>query len=533
MNPSVQEIMTLVITSGCLGTSERQQSLLQYLLKEKERGCSNKIKAYNIAVDVLGRPDDFDSSTDSIVRVEMHRLRKNLEQFSGASKDLTLTIPRASYLVEVGDKKPVSKLAEFKPLLATLAVSASALAFMFMGNNKSDIKATPTFVAQNDCSNILPNVSVISSNSSDDLHSYVGKTIRASLAQYTSINLVSDVSECSDSGTPNFGMDYIVLQENGVYRIAITAYNDKISNIIGFSDIAGELTSDHSNEDLYFGILKAMSEFAKPYGTIPQYAATKNWQSKEAQSNYRCLMTMYDSFTTDSQEDYDKSMECLTSAVNSGEASLDLMGGLAGSYIEQKQLYRKNTVENPLEEAKKLIDTAGDRWIDSVEMTLVKITYEVEREDFNLERLEAVLNQAENRYDENPHILLLVSTYSGFKLGDWDRAKQLSDRVKRIHSETDNSVFMIDAPYALLNESPEQVMQTCRLAYSENSLVSNLIVNACARHAKDAAWFEKTNNNLLRLKYSTTDQKVSFIQNKKLDPLFTREVVAALKLPPV
>ena len=531
MNPSVQEIMTLVSASGCFGSSERQHDLLQYLLKEKERGCSHQVKAYNIAVDVLGRPNDFDSSTDSIVRVEMHRLRKNLEQFSGTSKGLTLTIPRASYIVEVGDKAPVSKLAELKPLLATLAVSVSTIALVFMGGNKSIINAKSTFVAQNDCSSILPNVSVASSNSSDDLHTYVGATIRASLAQYTSINLVNDISVCGDSGTPTFGVEYIVLKEKDVYRVAITTYHETTSNIVGFSDIAGALTTTHDKNDLYYGVLRSMSDLAKPYGTIPQYAANKNWKSQNTLDNYHCLILMYDSFTTDSEEAYNEAHKCLEKSVGTGGASMDNIGGLALSYIDQKRQIRDNTYENPMQIAQQLIEGVGDKWINSAEMTVAKITFEVERSDYNAERLEAILNQAEDHFEANPQVLIVVAIYYGFKLGEWERAKQLSDRVKRIHSETDNSVFLVDAAYALINESPEKVMSSCSLAYSKHSLFSNLLISGCAKNSNDSMWVNKSKANLVSLDFGSTQQQVNYIKSRDFDPVFTSKLVAAIQGP--
>ncbi len=522
--------MTLVSASGCFGSSVRQHDLLQYLLKEKERGCSHQVKAYNIAVDVLGRPNDFDSSTDSIVRVEMHRLRKNLEQFSGTSKGLTLTIPRASYIVEVGDKSPVSKLAELKPLLATLAVSVSTIALVFMGGNKSIINAKPTFVAQNDCSSIVPNVSVSSSNGSDDLHKYVGSTIRASLAQYTSINLVNNIFVCNDSGTPTFGIDYIVLQEKGIYRVAITTYNENTSNIIGFSDISGVLSASHGKDDLYYGVLRSMSDLAKPYGTIPKYAVTKEWASETMFNNYRCLITLYDSFRTDSNEDYSESLTCLEVSVASGVAPMDNAGGLALQYMDK---YERNIKynKNPMIEASHLIESVGDDWINSAEMTVAKITHEVERVDYSAQRLKAVLHEAETKYDANPQVLLVVAIYTGYKLGDWEKAKYLSDHVKRVHSETDHSTFLVDAAYAFLYEKPDRALHTCLLSYSEHSLFSNLLIRGCAQNSNDKEWESRTNANLLNLDYTSSIQQIEYLKNRNFDPRLTSKLVVALQQP--
>lgn len=62
--------------------SRRQSALLTYLIKEECAGRGERISAYSIAFDVLGRDHSFDPAIDSIVRVEMHRLRTNLQDWN-------------------------------------------------------------------------------------------------------------------------------------------------------------------------------------------------------------------------------------------------------------------------------------------------------------------------------------------------------------------------------------------------------------------------------------------------------------------
>ncbi|MEQ8376848.1 MAG: hypothetical protein RID22_27405 [Roseibium aggregatum] len=62
-----------------------------------------KIKGYTIAVEALGRPEDFNPVTDPIVRVEAARLRRRLEKYyagSGANDPVRITIPKGSYAPE-------------------------------------------------------------------------------------------------------------------------------------------------------------------------------------------------------------------------------------------------------------------------------------------------------------------------------------------------------------------------------------------------------------------------------------------------
>lgn len=75
--------------------------IAEYIARTYLDGAADDIKEYNIAVDALGKPPDFDPKTDSIVRVEVHRLRKKIDAFykgEGAGHQLRLVIDPGSYI---------------------------------------------------------------------------------------------------------------------------------------------------------------------------------------------------------------------------------------------------------------------------------------------------------------------------------------------------------------------------------------------------------------------------------------------------
>lgn len=76
-------------------------AILRYVCQEHAQGRASLIKEYNIAVQALGRPQDFDPSQDSVVRVEVSRLRKRLQQFyetEGAAHELHLHLADVGYV---------------------------------------------------------------------------------------------------------------------------------------------------------------------------------------------------------------------------------------------------------------------------------------------------------------------------------------------------------------------------------------------------------------------------------------------------
>ncbi len=97
---AVLEELHRVFEGGLEGASERQRNLLSYLVTEELEGRGDRLKAYSIATTVFGRPKDFDPQQDSIVRVEVGRLRQALERHylsEGGSAPLAISIPKGQY----------------------------------------------------------------------------------------------------------------------------------------------------------------------------------------------------------------------------------------------------------------------------------------------------------------------------------------------------------------------------------------------------------------------------------------------------
>jgi hypothetical protein len=89
-----------VLASGIFHRAPNLAHLLTYVCAKYFEGSADQIKEYNIAIDALGRPVQFDQKRDSIVRVEAHRLRKRLRDYydaDGASHALRIDIPAGQY----------------------------------------------------------------------------------------------------------------------------------------------------------------------------------------------------------------------------------------------------------------------------------------------------------------------------------------------------------------------------------------------------------------------------------------------------
>lgn len=89
-----------ILASGIFSRAPNLALVLTYVCAKYFEGAGEQIKEYNIAVEALGRPADFDQKRDSIVRVEAHRLRKRLREYyeaDGAEHPIRIEIPPGQY----------------------------------------------------------------------------------------------------------------------------------------------------------------------------------------------------------------------------------------------------------------------------------------------------------------------------------------------------------------------------------------------------------------------------------------------------
>src|SRR5215813_1901915 len=114
-----REALDRLLASGALARSPNLEKILVYLCHKHFAGESQGIKEFHIATEVLGRSADFDPKRDSIVRVEMHRLRRRLrEHYEAHSGELPIRIPEKSYIPD---------FAPFETAIAPLAPQSIAV----------------------------------------------------------------------------------------------------------------------------------------------------------------------------------------------------------------------------------------------------------------------------------------------------------------------------------------------------------------------------------------------------------------------
>src|SRR5258708_31182618 len=81
--------------------SPKLVAFVRYVVEATLRGAGDRIKGYTIAVEALGRAENFDPQADPIVRVEAMRLRRALGRYyanGGRCDPVLIELPLGSYV---------------------------------------------------------------------------------------------------------------------------------------------------------------------------------------------------------------------------------------------------------------------------------------------------------------------------------------------------------------------------------------------------------------------------------------------------
>ena len=101
---AIREQLVRILNSGPFHQSQRRQRFLEYLVNEALAGRGERLKAYNVALEVFERPETFDPITDPLVRIEAARLRDKLREYygtDGQSDPIHIDLPKGTYTPQI------------------------------------------------------------------------------------------------------------------------------------------------------------------------------------------------------------------------------------------------------------------------------------------------------------------------------------------------------------------------------------------------------------------------------------------------
>ena len=136
---AIREQLDRIFKSGPFQQSQRRQRFLEYIVNETLAGRGERLKGYNIAVEVFDRPETFDANIDPVVRIEAGRLRDKLREYyaaDGQGDPVCIELPKGSYTPKIefrlaarpasGPEPPGGTILDRPPMVHTQALVAPA-----------------------------------------------------------------------------------------------------------------------------------------------------------------------------------------------------------------------------------------------------------------------------------------------------------------------------------------------------------------------------------------------------------------------
>lgn len=100
---SIRHQLDLLFANPHFRHSRRCQALLKHVVEAHLEGCLDRVKERSIGIEVFGRPADYDTSLDSIVRTSAGEVRKRLAQYymePEHEQEIRIVLPHGSYSPE-------------------------------------------------------------------------------------------------------------------------------------------------------------------------------------------------------------------------------------------------------------------------------------------------------------------------------------------------------------------------------------------------------------------------------------------------
>jgi hypothetical protein len=105
----VLEQVDRILASELFQRSGRLSKLFRFVCEQTIRDHADRLKEYNLGIEVFDRDAGYDPRTDPIVRVEAGRLRSKLNEYyieEGSADPIVIGLPRGGYAITFQCRRP-------------------------------------------------------------------------------------------------------------------------------------------------------------------------------------------------------------------------------------------------------------------------------------------------------------------------------------------------------------------------------------------------------------------------------------------
>jgi adenylate cyclase len=455
---AVKQELERVLASPDFVASDRLKRFLRFVVEEAVAGRADRLQAYPIALEVMGRDASFDPQTDPVVRMEAGRLRRRLERYylgAGQNDPVRIDIPKGGYaptFTRHADERPTRgppastaswhRLPRGWPGRRWLGLGAFALAGVVLlatvalRLERPTVEGPAALQERGPAIIVLPFENLPGVGADDFLAEGLTEELIVNLMRFGELRLYSACGSFLEQPSADpvelserLGVGYVV---KGSVRRA----PDRVRLIVHLIEAR---TAKHLWTETYdraltpanlFEIQERLaadlaSQLAQPYGIIQQVTVDSFRRERpETLFAYDCVLRAFDYRRTQGREKHAASRECLEEAVRRDPGYADAWAVLADNYLDEFRYgysprpYDPEALAQALSTARHAVEL--DR--DSVLAQLALATMHFYRREFA--EAEEIDRRLLSLNPTNPHVLGQVGWRTAYA-GHWDEGVAL------------------------------------------------------------------------------------------------------------
>lgn len=352
-----------ILKSPQFCSSNRLGRFLEYVIAESSSGRSENIKAYNIAIQVFDRNENFDPQADPIVRIYAGRLRKALKEYYSNSKKnaIIIEIPKGSYKPKF-TKKPargngLNSYINKKKLTLYLGIILISFTGILIGRFNLWDDSKKTFLDDDfgrTAIEIIPfqNLSTFSENTQFSLR-LVEQTEMA-LSQF-SIVLFTKGSK-NESSTSKYSLLGSVKQENEKLRVIVKLRDNKTGILVFSKEYIENLSTVATSyiEDVFAN--KIAVDLADEFGELQKFRLRNSQNNGTGALPHEAVLSYYDYLTHMNKNDNEHLISEIEKTAKTYPNYAPIWAAISGLYMDKYKHFQGNTED--LKRAKETAEKA-------------------------------------------------------------------------------------------------------------------------------------------------------------------------------
>ena len=565
--PSAAQVkaeLARVLASRVFAQAARATEFLRFVVEETLAGRGDRLKGYTIAVEVFGKPPEFDAQTDPLVRVEAGRLRRRLiEYYHGEGRDdaVRIALPKNGYSPTFTAIHPTAvtsassaRRARRKLLLrgvvlgGFLAALAALVAWVAWNRAPPPAPATasgPGRARAGPVSALGPRLLVLPlANLSGDesLDAMAAGTTEEIIRALVAFNIFATAStagrtlESTDLAAlrSDFDVGYVltgsVRSANADLRVAVRLIDTEVgtqlwtrafderfdrTEVLAIEDRIGETIAE---------ILS--SPFGPVYGH--EIARTTGRPARDLDP-YECLLQFYEYSRFFDPAGHSLSLRCMQNAVKAEPRFAPAWSALAVLYLHEHlfgyspEPDRGPPLDRALEAARTSLDTDGSGRVASIALAAIRLA------DGDRQAFYAAIDRSLDPKTVHPATSLLAG-YLLIQAGDWQRGTALLDESLPFATNVPAWAYVGYAFRYLETHDYEKALDWSLRSDAPNWFMTALTVTASAALAGRADIAQREKMRLLELYPGFESTGRAQLAKWNMDPALLETLLDGLRL---